>query len=307
MLLAVAAVPGSVLPQRGVDATRGRRGTSPTTRRCRRGSTGSGCSTSTPRRGSRRSTCCCSSRWSGCIAAAHPGAPGRRCERARRARRARLERMPAHAAAEVEADEADVVLAAARGSCCGAATGRYPRRAFLRRRRVGAERGYLRETGNLVFHLALVGLLVAVAVGSLYGYRGQFDPHDGHGLRQHASRSTTPSTRAPGSTPSDLPPFPLTLDDLTVAFETEAGGNQFAAPRDFSADVTVVDDPGAEPRAATIRVNQPLPVRRRQRLPAGQRLRARRHRARRRRSRWPGPGPVLFLPQDALLHVAPAS
>jgi cytochrome c biogenesis protein len=38
---------------------------------------------------------------------------------------------------------------------------------------VSAERGYLREAGNLVFHLALVGLLVAFAVGKLFGYEGQ--------------------------------------------------------------------------------------------------------------------------------------
>ena len=38
---------------------------------------------------------------------------------------------------------------------------------------VSAERGYLREAGNLTFHLALVGLLIAFAVGKLFGYEGQ--------------------------------------------------------------------------------------------------------------------------------------
>src|SRR6478735_423906 len=37
---------------------------------------------------------------------------------------------------------------------------------------VSAERGYLRETGNLVFHLSLLVLLVAVAIGSTLGFRG---------------------------------------------------------------------------------------------------------------------------------------
>ncbi|WP_086009053.1 cytochrome c biogenesis protein ResB [Nocardia brevicatena] len=37
---------------------------------------------------------------------------------------------------------------------------------------LSAEKGYIREFGNLVFHLALVGLLVAVAVGKLFGYEG---------------------------------------------------------------------------------------------------------------------------------------
>ena len=38
---------------------------------------------------------------------------------------------------------------------------------------VSAERGYLSETGNLVFHLALLALLAGVAAGSLFGYSGQ--------------------------------------------------------------------------------------------------------------------------------------
>ncbi len=54
-------------------------------------------------------------------------------------------------------------------------------RAELKRRRfriteydgaLAAERGYLREAGNLVFHFALLLVLVGVAWGSLFGYRG---------------------------------------------------------------------------------------------------------------------------------------
>jgi cytochrome c biogenesis protein len=37
---------------------------------------------------------------------------------------------------------------------------------------LSAEKGYTRELGNLAFHLALVGLLVAIAVGKLFGYEG---------------------------------------------------------------------------------------------------------------------------------------
>jgi cytochrome c biogenesis protein len=38
---------------------------------------------------------------------------------------------------------------------------------------VSAERGYLRETGNLIFHVALVGVLVSVAIGGSFAYTGQ--------------------------------------------------------------------------------------------------------------------------------------
>jgi cytochrome c biogenesis protein len=37
---------------------------------------------------------------------------------------------------------------------------------------ISAEKGYLREFGNLVFHFSLLGLLAAVAVGKLFSYEG---------------------------------------------------------------------------------------------------------------------------------------
>jgi cytochrome c biogenesis protein len=40
-------------------------------------------------------------------------------------------------------------------------------------RTISAERGYLREVGNLVFHLSLIGVLLGFAAGKLYGYEGQ--------------------------------------------------------------------------------------------------------------------------------------
>jgi cytochrome c biogenesis protein len=40
-------------------------------------------------------------------------------------------------------------------------------------RSISAERGYLRETGNLVFHFAMLGLVVALALGKMFNYEGQ--------------------------------------------------------------------------------------------------------------------------------------
>ncbi|WP_072691339.1 cytochrome c biogenesis protein ResB [Rhodococcus marinonascens] len=47
--------------------------------------------------------------------------------------------------------------------------GRAPREGEIT---LSAEKGYLRELGNLVFHVSLVGLLVAIAAGKLLGYEG---------------------------------------------------------------------------------------------------------------------------------------
>src|SRR5690606_17116602 len=37
---------------------------------------------------------------------------------------------------------------------------------------VSAEKGFLREVGNLVFHVSLVGMLVAIAAGKMLGFEG---------------------------------------------------------------------------------------------------------------------------------------
>ncbi len=59
---------------------------------------------------------------------------------------------------------------------------------------ISAEKGYLRETGNLVFHVALTALLVAVAIGKLWGYSGSVLVQGGR-LLQHRGSSTTRSAR----------------------------------------------------------------------------------------------------------------
>ena len=116
---------------------------------------------------------------------------------------------------------------------------------------VAAERGYLRETGNLVFHLALVGLLVSVATGQLLHYRGQAIVVEG---RAFANTQSGYDTFESGTAfqPSTLDPFSLRLDSFESRFDPDT-----LQSRDFTAHVTLTE-PGHEPRAETIKVNQPL-------------------------------------------------
>jgi cytochrome c biogenesis protein len=122
---------------------------------------------------------------------------------------------------------------------------------------VAAEKGYSRETGNLVFHLALLVLLAAVGLGSVGGFRGTVIVREG---------SSFANTRAqfdsfnPGKAfdDSSMPPFSLTLDDFAAAYQR--GGQQDGAAREFTADVTVVREPGAEPEQTRLEVNSPLVV-----------------------------------------------
>lgn len=116
---------------------------------------------------------------------------------------------------------------------------------------VSAERGYLRETGNLVFHLALVGLLVAVATGQLLHYRGQVLVVAGHGFANAQSQYDT-FEHGSAFDPSSLVPFTLALDSFDSAFDPTT-----LAARDFTAHVTLTE-PGGAPQPASIKVNHPL-------------------------------------------------
>ncbi len=115
---------------------------------------------------------------------------------------------------------------------------------------VSAERGYLRETGNLLFHLALVGLLVAVATGQMLHYRGQAIVVQGTGFANVQAAYDT-FERGSAFDPADLVPFTMRLDDFEARFDPET-----LQSRDFTAHVTVTE-PGAEPEERTVKVNHP--------------------------------------------------
>ncbi|WP_029289831.1 cytochrome c biogenesis protein ResB [Cellulomonas sp. HZM] len=116
---------------------------------------------------------------------------------------------------------------------------------------VSAERGYLRETGNLVFHLALVGLLVSIATGQMLHYRGQAIVVQGHGF---ANAMVDYDTFEQGTAfrPSSLVPFTMQLDSFDSRFDPAT-----LDPRDFTAHVTLTE-PGQDAEKTTIKVNHPL-------------------------------------------------
>lgn len=122
---------------------------------------------------------------------------------------------------------------------------------------VSAERGYLRETGNLVFHIALVGVLVAVGVGGGFGYTGQKVVVEGQSFV-----NSLPSFNSfnPGRFFSDssLQPFSIRVDRLDVTYETE-NPNAKGTPLDYTAHVTTTG-PGDTTDSATIKVNEPLSI-----------------------------------------------
>ncbi|WP_454301000.1 cytochrome c biogenesis protein ResB [Salana multivorans] len=115
---------------------------------------------------------------------------------------------------------------------------------------LSGERGYLREVGNIVFHLALVGLLVSMAYGSLVHYRGQVLLVEGESFGN--SRIYYDSFDAGAWFEEDtLDPFRLRLDSFHASFLPSGQAD------DFRADVTVIEDGGDE-RAGQVKVNEPL-------------------------------------------------
>jgi cytochrome c biogenesis protein len=123
---------------------------------------------------------------------------------------------------------------------------------------VSGESGYLRETGNLVFHLALTGIIVGMAVGHVFGWRGDIILAEGD---RFASSAGTYNTISPGPwvDTESLPPFVLGLDRLDVQFN-ETPGRGFGMPREFTAYTTLQREPGAPTTKESVSVNHPITV-----------------------------------------------
>jgi len=123
---------------------------------------------------------------------------------------------------------------------------------------VSAEKGYLREAGNLLFHLSLLGVLVSIAVGGLFGYKA--DKLVVEGQPAFADTVSALDEFHPGRlvSGSDLAPFSLALNKFTASYLTS--GESRGQPSDFNANVTYRSSPGAKPASYNIRINDPLSV-----------------------------------------------
>jgi cytochrome c biogenesis protein len=122
---------------------------------------------------------------------------------------------------------------------------------------VSAEKGYLREAGNLLFHLALLGVLVSVALGGLFGYKAD---------RLLVQGTTFADTQSdldewfPGRlvTAADLGPFTITLNRFEASYITS--GAQRGQPLSFDGQISYTAQPGGPVRSYNLQVNRPLSV-----------------------------------------------
>ncbi|MEV6974712.1 cytochrome c biogenesis protein ResB [Kitasatospora sp. NPDC093806] len=163
-----------------------------------------------------------------------------------------LTRMPVYAAWRTDADAAAVNAAAHR---------------LLRKRRfrahldggaVAAEKGYLREVGNLVFHLSLFALLGGFAWASLASGTGGKLLVEGDGYSNTITQlDDFTGTRFYGQ--DDLDPFYVKLADFTSKFQSK--GSQIGSAREFTAHVEYYEgSDSSKLKRGTIEVNHPLEI-----------------------------------------------
>jgi cytochrome c biogenesis protein len=133
-------------------------------------------------------------------------------------------------------------------------------RAALRRRRwktilredgLAAESGRQRETGNLLFHAALVLLLLGIALGSVYGYQGTVLVSEGHTF---TNTVTAYDQFKPGrlTNVAKLSPFSFTLDKFDAQYQDSG------EPKTFSAHLSYQNSLNGPTKTYDLRVNHPL-------------------------------------------------
>ncbi|MFC1230381.1 MULTISPECIES: cytochrome c biogenesis protein ResB [Streptomyces] len=163
----------------------------------------------------------------------------------------RLTRLPAYTTWRTEADPEQVREAAL---------------ALLRKRRfrahlagdaVAAEKGYLREAGNLAFHLALIVMLIAFAWGQLFKSEGNKLIVEGNGF---ANTLTQYDDFKSGNLfdVADLEPFSFDVKSFTGTYE-RSGPNK-GTPRTYETELVYTEGAYGEEKTTTVKVNEPLVI-----------------------------------------------
>jgi cytochrome c biogenesis protein len=122
---------------------------------------------------------------------------------------------------------------------------------------VSAERGYLREAGNLLFHLSVLIVLVGFAVGGLLGFKGGVIVVTKDGFANTLTQYDDFRAGALFS-PEELKPFDFTVNDFNVTFIRE--GREAGMAHKFEAGLTYQASPSAAQKTKQISVNHPLSI-----------------------------------------------
>jgi cytochrome c biogenesis protein len=122
---------------------------------------------------------------------------------------------------------------------------------------VSVERGQLREAGNLLFHLSVLVVLVGFGVGSLFGYKGGVILVVGNGFTNTLSQY---DDFDPGSLfdAGKMEPFSFKVHDFKIDW-LDSGPRQGMASG-FQAPLTYRTSRDSAPQHYDLRVNHPLTI-----------------------------------------------
>jgi len=152
-----------------------------------------------------------------------------------------LKRMPVHQKAQDQVGYLETALQVLKSK-------RY--KVAMHQDSVSAEKGYIKETGNLVFHFSLIGVLIAVGVGGGLSFSGQRVLVVGDSFVNNLA-SYDSFSPGPFFDEAQLEPFSVRLDDFQVLYDLQ-NPNNLGQPIDFIASVT------SEGKSSEVRVNYPL-------------------------------------------------
>jgi cytochrome c biogenesis protein len=119
---------------------------------------------------------------------------------------------------------------------------------------ISAEKGFTRETGNLFFHLALILVLLGISFSSLFGMRGEAIINVGE---RFVNTPTSYDTLTYGKLYKDanLPAFMLTADKFDAQYNLET-----SAPEDYTLNVSLLRDGESVIEEKIIKVNSPMTI-----------------------------------------------
>ena len=117
---------------------------------------------------------------------------------------------------------------------------------------VAVEKGFIRESGNLLFHLSLIGILIGVSAGVLGGMRGSAIVNEGESFTNVATSYDTLSAGRFFKL-SDFPPVTLKVVKFTAVYDPRTN-----APLDYSLIVDVTESGKSNSRRLEVKVNKPL-------------------------------------------------
>jgi cytochrome c biogenesis protein len=164
-----------------------------------------------------------------------------------------LSRLPHHAESTVDGSVADVI-GHARARLKGWRLVEHDEGGGARS--ISAERGYLRETGNLVFHFAMLGLVVALAIGKMFNYEGQVivlaDGSQFCNAGTFGFDSFRPGLRVDGT---KLNPFCVKVNDFNAKYLSSGQAESFRADIQYQSGGDLDSDTW---RPYQLEVNDPL-------------------------------------------------